>query len=46
MLNGVPPSAGMEEGLKSAVRCFAVDEAMKTGQVVDVAEYWKRLDLD
>lgn len=41
MLNGAPPSVGLEEGLKSALTCFAIDDAMVSGQVVDVMPYWQ-----
>lgn len=39
------PAAGFMEGLKSAIICFAIDEAMLTGQVVHLAPYWKRAGL-
>ena len=42
MLDGVPPSVGLEEGLASAVTCFAMDEAADTGKVVDLGPHWKR----
>lgn len=44
MLEGTPTSAGIDEGLAAAVTCFAIDEAMATGQVVDVAPWWSRVD--
>ena len=37
--------AGMEEGLKSAITCFAIDDAMAEGTVVDVSPYWKTVGL-
>lgn len=43
MLEGTPPSVGLQEGLEAAITCFAIDEAMDTGKVVEVAPYWKRL---
>ena len=42
MLNGQPPVTGLDDGLISAVTCFAIDEAMKTGRVVDVRPYYKK----
>lgn len=45
MLEGTPPTVGLEDGVKSAVTCFAVDEAMETGKVVDVMPYWRELGL-
>ncbi len=41
MLNGAPPSVGLHEGLTSALTCFAIDDAMVHGQVVDLAPYWR-----
>ena len=37
-------SAGIEEGLQSAVTCFAIDEAMETGRVVSLDDYWRQVD--
>lgn len=31
---------------KSAVTCFAIDDAMDSGQVVDVTPYWRKVGLD
>ena len=44
MLNGAKPFTGLEDGLKSAVTAFAIDDAMESGEVVDVAPYWERVD--
>ncbi|MEI6971860.1 MAG: Gfo/Idh/MocA family oxidoreductase [bacterium] len=44
MLNHTPPSVGLVEGLEAAVTCFAIDEAMDSGTVVDVDRYWKQID--
>ena len=46
MLRGSPPKVGIEEGLRSALTCFAIDEAMETGAVVDLAPYWNQIELD
>lgn len=43
MLNQRPPSVGLMEGLESAVTCFAIDEAMDTGTVIDVGAYWRQV---
>ncbi len=43
MLNHTPPSVGLMEGLESAVTCFAIDEAMDSGTVVDAGVYWSEL---
>jgi hypothetical protein len=45
MYDGTPPSAGMEDGVRAAVTCFAVDDAMDTGRVVDVRPYWNAVGL-
>ncbi len=44
MLHGAQPSAGFVAGLESAVTCFAVDDAMESGEKVELAPYWKRVD--
>ncbi len=45
MLNGAPPSVDLDDGFKSAVTCFAIDDAMNRGQVVDVMPYWRAAGL-
>jgi predicted dehydrogenase len=42
MANGTPPAVGLREGVESAVTCFAMDDAMDTGKVVDVGPYWEK----
>ena len=44
MLKQTPPSVGMIEGVASAVTCFAIDEAMYTGTVVDLTPYWDKVE--
>jgi len=46
MRHHTPPVAGMMEGLESAVTCFAIDEAMDTGTVVDVGRYWDKMEME
>ena len=46
MTNGAPPAASFEEGLKSAITCFAIDEAADTNQVVDVRPYWQQAGVE
>lgn len=43
MLNGGVPAAGLEDGLISAMTCFGIDQANTTGRVVDMKEFWDRL---
>ncbi len=45
MMRQAAPSVGLMEGLKASVTCFAIDDAMDTGKVVDVAPYWKKVGL-
>jgi predicted dehydrogenase len=42
ILSGAPPLADPDDGLKSAVTAFGVDEAMESGQVHDYRPSWKR----
>lgn len=44
MLVGKPPSVGIREGIESAVACFAIDQAMNEGNVVDLAPMWERTE--
>ncbi|MBD3648513.1 MAG: Gfo/Idh/MocA family oxidoreductase [Pseudomonadales bacterium] len=44
MMGSGEMSAGIDEGLASAVTCFAIDQAMATGQVVDLKDWWRRVD--
>lgn len=43
MFNHTPPSVGLPEGLLSAATCFAIDEAMDTGAIVDLDPYWQKI---
>jgi len=43
---GAPPSASIHEGLYSAVTALAADDAMATGQVVDIRPYWEKAGID
>jgi predicted dehydrogenase len=42
MLEGTAPLTDAEDGLKSAVTCFGIDDALDNGIVVDMAPYWSR----
>jgi predicted dehydrogenase len=46
MLKGTPPSVGLREGVESAVTCFAIDDALDTGAVVDLTTYWNQVDAE
>ncbi|MFA5203672.1 MAG: Gfo/Idh/MocA family oxidoreductase [Lentisphaeria bacterium] len=45
MFDGTPPTVSLDAGLASAGACFAIDEAMDTGRVVDVRPYWRQAGL-
>jgi predicted dehydrogenase len=45
MIQGLPPRIGVEEGIRSAVVSFAIDEALDTGRVVDLAPWWKKAGI-
>ena len=45
MLRGAEPFTSLEDGLKSAVTCFAIDDAMERREVVDVTPYWQRCGI-
>lgn len=43
MLKGEPPSAGVYQGLYSAIASLAIDQAMQAGKVVNLRPYWKKI---
>ncbi|MCP4164592.1 MAG: Gfo/Idh/MocA family oxidoreductase [Chloroflexi bacterium] len=45
MLMNKPPGVGLLDGLISTATCFAIDEAMQSGKVVDLAPYWRQIRL-
>jgi hypothetical protein len=45
MTESAPPPVGVEEGIKSAVVSFAIDEAMDTGRVVHLESYWTKAGI-
>lgn len=46
MLTGAAPLASMEEGIRSALSCFGLDEALDTQRVVDLQPLWQRAGID
>ena len=44
MLNGEELDTGIEDGITSAATCFAIDEAMDSGKVVDMREWWEKTE--
>jgi len=45
MVNGAAPLVGLEDGIRSAVACFGVDQALDSGQVVDLQDMWAQVGL-
>jgi predicted dehydrogenase len=45
MLGQAQPLSNLEDGLRSAITCFAIDEAMAKGQVVDAAPLWRQAGI-
>ena len=45
ILTGSAPSAGLPEGLESALSAFAIDESLDTGTIVDTAEMATKLGI-
>ncbi|MDK2972903.1 MAG: hypothetical protein PWP23_2658 [Candidatus Sumerlaeota bacterium] len=45
ILNSAAPHTGIDDGLVSSFTCFAIDEASRTGQVVEMDKYWKQADI-
>jgi predicted dehydrogenase len=45
MISGAPPLAGVEDGIRSAIACFGIDEALRTGRVVELGPLWKRAGI-
>ena len=46
MTQGAEPSATLADGLTSAITCFAIDQAMATGQVVDLVPLWQQAGVE
>ncbi len=46
MLHGIAPLAGIDEGLRSAISAFGIDQAMETNQVVDLRPMWAMAGID
>jgi len=45
MTDGQAPESGIEEGLKSAITAFGIDQAMMEGNVVDMAPLWRQAGI-
>lgn len=45
LLRGTAPLASVDDGLKSAIAAFGIDEAADTGRVVDLRGMWTRAGL-
>lgn len=42
----IQPESSVDEGLKSAITCFAIDKAMQTGTVVNLMDLWKKAEIE
>jgi predicted dehydrogenase len=45
MLKGAPPLTSIEDGLRAAFTAFGMDEALRTGMVVDLTPLWQQAGL-
>jgi len=45
MLNGTAPLVGLEDGMKSSVACFGMDDALDSGTVVDLRPLWAQVGI-
>lgn len=45
IVNGVEPLTGVNEGLRAAINCFGVDQAMDEQRVVDLTPVWEKVGL-
>lgn len=46
LLKGETPLASVEDGIKSAVAAFGIDEAADTGCVIDYAPLWQKVGIE
>ncbi len=44
MLDGVVPAVSLKEGVEASVTCFAIDDALDNGKVIDVTSYWEQFE--
>jgi predicted dehydrogenase len=44
MLHGCKPKVTLSDGLNACVTCFAIDQAMDIGKVVDLQSLWEQVD--
>ena len=46
LLHGAAPLAGVEDGMKSAIAAFGIDQATDTGCVIDLHALWSRAGIN
>ncbi len=46
MRHGAAPVSTLEDGLKAAITCLAIDRAMETGKVVNIKPYWRKARVE
>ncbi len=44
MYDNAPTLSSLDAGIEAATTCFALDESMQTGQVIDMNTYWSQFD--
>ncbi len=44
MLHDAEPRASLDEGVASAIACFAMNDAMRTRTVIDCSDYWRQIE--
>jgi hypothetical protein len=45
MVRGTPPPTSLEDGLRAAFTAFGLDEALRSGTVVDLTPLWRQAGL-
>jgi predicted dehydrogenase len=46
MIHGTPPLTSLDDGLRAAFTAFGMDEAQRTGTVIDLMPLWQRAGLE
>ncbi|MEW5816251.1 MAG: gfo/Idh/MocA family oxidoreductase, partial [Spirochaetota bacterium] len=44
MVEQEEPLTSIDDGICSAVTCFGIDEALRTGTVVEMKSFWEKID--
>ena len=46
MFHQTPPPAGLREGMISAITCFAIEEARRRREIVDLVSWWEEVGMN